>query len=97
MTWLLPVQDRPDDVRCQARHPEHFADPSWLKLEAARQVRCVGHLAGVDHFLPVEGLADGADQGQIKCRSRSDKRRTGWWHDQLAGMTSLDGQRYERH
>jgi hypothetical protein len=36
MPGLSAVQYRPDDVRCQARHPEHFADPSWLKPEAAR-------------------------------------------------------------
>lgn len=56
-------QYRPDNVRCQAGHPEHFADPSRLKLEAAGQFRCVGYLAGVNHLLPVEGLANGADQG----------------------------------
>ena len=91
MTWLPPVQDRPDDVRCQARHPEHFTDPSWLKPEAAGKFRRVSYLAGVNHLLPVESLADGADQGQIKRGCRSHKCRTRWRHDPLAGMASLIG------
>ena len=66
MTWLSAIQARPNDVRSQTRHPEHLADPPWLKLEAAGQFRRIGRLADIDHRLPVERLADGADQGQIE-------------------------------
>lgn len=66
MTWLSAIQDRPNGVWSQTRHPEYLADPPWFKVEAAGQFRRIGHLAGIDHLLPVERLADGADQGQIE-------------------------------
>ena len=88
MPWLPPIQDRPDDVRCQPRHPQHLADPSDLQLELARELAGICQLARVDHPLPVKGLAQGADQGQVKRCRRLQGTGAHRRHDQPATMPS---------
>ena len=49
MPWLTTVENCPNDVRCQACHSEHLANPPYFELEAASQFAGVGDLAGIDH------------------------------------------------
>ncbi len=66
MSWLSRIQDRPDEIRCQPRNPQHLTNPPHLEFESARQFAGIGCFARIEHPLLVEGFAQRLNRTKVR-------------------------------
>ena len=68
-----------------------------LDLHRHGQVPDSGELALIEQLLPVEGLAQGADHGNVLTTRPQDRLFTRWWRHDLAVLLAPDSERHHRH